>query len=104
MGIDWCTPEYRVREEIGKDKFRTETGKRAIGMERKLEEGRGGILARKCIKEMKKRIRGRKRLSEWEEERKKFFEDRGRGIRELEEGRERGEEVYEGWVMKVYEG
>lgn len=76
-----------MREEIGKDKFIIEAGKRTIGMERKLEEGREGILARKCLEEMKKEIRKGKKLLEWEEERKKFFEDRRKGIREIEERR-----------------
>lgn len=85
MGIDWCTPGYMMREEIGKDKFIIEAGKRTIGMERKLEEGREGILARKCLEEMEKGIREGKKLLEWE--RKKFFEARRKGIRGIEERR-----------------
>lgn len=41
-------PGYIVREEIKKDKFWLEAGKRAVKLEMKLEEGRSGMLARKC--------------------------------------------------------
>lgn len=97
LGLDWCTPGYMVREELGKDKFRIGVGRKAVGFEKKLEEGRGGMLARKCLEEMKRRIREGKKLSSWEEERKKFFEERGKEVKEMEERREEGEEVYEGW-------
>lgn len=39
-------PGYVVREEIKKDKFQLGAGKRAVKFEMKLEEGRGGMLAR----------------------------------------------------------
>lgn len=57
LGVDWCTLGYMVREELGKNKFRIRAGRRAVGYEKKLEEGKGGSLARKCYKEVKKRIR-----------------------------------------------
>lgn len=47
LRVDWYTPGYLVREEIGKDKFRLEAMKRAMRFQMKLEEGGGGILARK---------------------------------------------------------
>jgi len=55
--------------EIGKDIFRVRAGRRAVGFEKKLEKGRGGILARKCLEELRKGISERGRLSGWEEER-----------------------------------
>lgn len=85
-----------IREEIGKEKFMIGT----VGFEKKLEEGKGGGLARKCFEEMKRKIREGRELTRWEEERRKFFEDRGKEVKEMEEKRERGEEVYEGWEQR----
>lgn len=50
MGVsgELVYPEYIIREEIKKDKCRLGAGKRAVKLEMKLEEGRGGMLARKC--------------------------------------------------------
>lgn len=48
---------------------------RAWRYEKKLEEGRGRELARRCWKEMKERSKGGKAGSEWKEERKKFYEE-----------------------------
>ncbi|KMQ90641.1 hypothetical protein RF55_9577 [Lasius niger] len=100
LGMDWCTPGYMVREEIGKDKFRLAAGKRAVGFEKKLEEGKGGIWAKKCFWEIKGRVKEGRELKGWEKERKKFFEVRGRKVEEMEERRERGERVYEGLEQK----
>lgn len=87
LGVDWCTPGYMVREEIGKEKFRIRAGRRAAGYEMKLEEGRGGSLARKCYEDMKKRIREGKERSIWEEEGKVLGGKRER--REGDGGKER---------------
>lgn len=87
-----------MREEIGKDKFRIKTGRRAVG--KKLEEGKGESLARKCYEEMKNRVREGRERSEWKEERVKFFEDKGMGGKKMEEKRGKGEEVDEGWEQK----
>jgi len=62
-----------VREETGKEKFRIGTGKRAVGFEKKLEEGRGGGLARRCFEEMKRKIREGGEMTGWEEERRIFL-------------------------------
>lgn len=71
-----------------------------MGFEKKLEKGRGGILARKCLEELRKGVSERGRLSGWEEERKKFSEDRGKEVVEVKERRRRGEEVYERWEQR----
>lgn len=73
LGVDWCTPGYMIKEEIGKEKFRIGTGRRAVGFKMKIEEGKGGSLAKKCFEEMKKKIREERELTRWEEERRKFF-------------------------------
>ena len=52
-------------------------GRRAWNYEKKLEEGKGGGLARACLEEMKERAEKNRKLSKWEEERKGFFEERG---------------------------
>lgn len=52
-----------VREEIGKDKFRLWAGKR-VRFEMKLEEGRGGIVARKYFEELKRRVSERREISD----------------------------------------
>lgn len=63
---------------------------RAWGYENKLEEGRGGELARECWKEIRE-IAGRgKTKGGWEEERKDFMKRRGWRLEEVEVVRERG--------------
>lgn len=39
------TPEYMIREEVQRDKIKSRMGKRVWSYERRLEEGRGEILA-----------------------------------------------------------
>lgn len=48
LEVKWSTSGYLVREEIKKDKFQLRRGKRAVKFEMKMEEGRDGMLARKC--------------------------------------------------------
>ena len=55
FGLNWRTPGYMVRDELEREKMRTRASKRAWKFERKLEEGRGGGIARKCLEEMKER-------------------------------------------------
>lgn len=50
-------------------------GRIAIRYEEKLENGKESELARKCQEEMKRRAIRKK--SDWEEERKKFYQQRG---------------------------
>jgi hypothetical protein len=46
FGLNWRTPGYMVRDELEREKMRTRASKRAWKFERKLEEGRGGGIAR----------------------------------------------------------
>lgn len=92
-------PRVYNRVRAQEDKFKLGAGKRTVKFERKLEEGRGGMLAMKCCKKMKKKIAEEKELSEWEEERRKFWEDRGKDMKEMAE-RGREEEVYDGWEQR----
>jgi len=59
LGVDSKTPWYLVREELQREKLRGRAGGRAWSFERRLEEGRGGIIARKCWEEMRERERER---------------------------------------------
>jgi len=60
MGADWRTPGYMIREEVKRDKLRIRAGKRAWEFEKKLDQGKGGVLARACRREMRGRMeRGR---------------------------------------------
>lgn len=61
-----------MREEIQREKLKGRVGLRAWGYEKRLEEGKGGELARICWEEMRKRARKGKALGGWEEERKEF--------------------------------
>lgn len=45
---DWSAPKYMVREELQKGKLRERAGKGALSFKRRLEEGRGNKLARRC--------------------------------------------------------
>src|SRR5580765_890313 len=55
LGLNWRTPGYMVREEIGREMMRGRAGKRAWNFEKRLEEGKGGEKAKKCWEEMKGR-------------------------------------------------
>lgn len=45
--------------------------------ENKLREGKGGELARECLKEIRNKIKKGKAVKRWEEERVNFMEERG---------------------------
>ncbi|XP_053989994.1 uncharacterized protein LOC128882420 [Hylaeus volcanicus] len=97
LGVGRTVPGYMVREEMQRELLGGRAGMRAWGYERKLSEGKGGELARKCWMEIRGRaVRGRV-LGEWEEERREFWERKGWSIGEVEEwrdeGRLRGEEI-----------
>lgn len=64
------------RDQEGKVK-RERAGRRAWGFEKRLEEGRGSELTRSCWRELRERAWEGKVGSEWDEERRRSFEDRG---------------------------
>ncbi|KAL6433515.1 hypothetical protein ACFW04_006545 [Cataglyphis niger] len=90
LGVEWGTPGYMVREELQREKLRGRSGRRAWGFEKRLEEGRGSGIARRCWEELKERSRKKIDLSKWEEERCRYFEDRGMGMVEVEAKRSEG--------------
>lgn len=53
--MEWGTPEYMVREELQTEKLRCRTGKRAWGFKKRLEEGRGSTIAKKCWEKLRER-------------------------------------------------
>lgn len=83
MGLDRRIPGYMVSEEAGREMMRERAGKMAWRLERKLEEGKGGEVARKCWEELKERWRKGKILGNWEHERREFLR-----VREVKEGEE----------------
>jgi len=95
LRVEKRTLGYLVREEMQRQMMRSRAGRRAWGMEKKLEEEKGSRIAQACLREIRdKALRG-KELSEWERERSQFFKDRGIEIREWERKRERGEIEFE---------
>ncbi|KAL6418647.1 hypothetical protein ACFW04_011936 [Cataglyphis niger] len=84
LGLNWGTPSYMVREELQKEKLRDRAVRRAWGFEKKLEEGRGSEITRRCWEKLRERCRRKKELSKWEEERRGFFEDKGMNMMEVE--------------------
>jgi len=88
LGVDRRTPGYLVREELQREKLKGRAGRRAWGYEKRLEQGRGNELARKCWEEIKERGREGKKISDWERERERFFGERGMSLEEVERGRE----------------
>lgn len=76
LGLKRRTPRYLIREEIKRGKLRERVRKRAWGFEERLKEGKGSELTRLCWKELKEGAREGKVGSEWEEEKKRFFENR----------------------------
>lgn len=79
-----------VREELQRMKLKERAGWRAWEYERRLEKGKRGMLARKCLEEIIRRGREGKVNSKWEEERKLYFEERGMSMEEMERRREEG--------------
>lgn len=82
MGLNRRIPGYMVSEEAGRE-MRERAGKMAWRLERKLEEGKGGEVVRKCWEELKERWRKGKILGNWEHERREFL--RVREVKEREE-------------------
>jgi len=91
FGLDRRTSGYMIKEEIQRGKLKERAGKRAWGFEKRLEEGKGSKLARLCCEEMRGKAGEGKIGSNWEEERRKFFVDRGWEIRVMEKKKEEGE-------------
>lgn len=54
-------------------------------------EGKGSELARRCWREMKERAKEGRTGSDWERERKDYFEERGERIEKVERRRKEGE-------------
>lgn len=59
--MDRRTPGYMIREELQREKIRGKAEKRAWGFEKKMIEGRGNELARRCWEEVRGREKRRKR-------------------------------------------
>ncbi|XP_024881912.1 vicilin-like seed storage protein At2g18540 [Temnothorax curvispinosus] len=74
-----------VRDELEREKMGARASKRAWKFERKLEEGRGGRIAKKCLEEMKERWKKERIIGRWEQERKEYWEGIG-----VEKGGEEG--------------
>lgn len=53
IGVNRRTPEYMVREKLQGEKLRDNAGKRAWEFKKRLEEGNGSELARKCWRELR---------------------------------------------------
>jgi len=103
LGIEGKTPGYLVREEMHREKLCVRAGRRAWEYERRLREGKGSEIARKCWEEMRERAKKGKGLSEWEKERLEFFERKGIKMEEVEkniEEVENGEVWSREWVKK----
>nr|XP_012219031.1 PREDICTED: DNA ligase 1-like [Linepithema humile] len=101
LGVDGRTPEYVIREELKREKLRGRAGKRAWDFERRkrdwkkrLEKGKKSALAKRCWGEMMERVGKGKAKSEWEGERRKFFEEKGIESEEAKERREKGDLEY----------
>lgn len=76
MGLDWRTPSYLVREELKREMMCGRAEKRAWKFEKRLEEGKGAQIAKKCWREMKERWKRGRIIGGWEQERKEFLEER----------------------------
>jgi len=73
--------------------MKSRAGKKALMFEKKLEEGRGSELGRRCKEEIERNLEKRKKLSDWEKGRKKFFEEKG-----IENKRREGK----GWEGEIW--
>lgn len=99
LGVEWRTPGYIVREEVGRGKLRIRAARRAWDFEEKLAKGKGSEIARKCLEEIRKREGRERELTGWEKEKK---ECRGPGgeVMEQREGITGG---VERWVEREKE-
>ncbi|EZA50916.1 hypothetical protein X777_10743, partial [Ooceraea biroi] len=93
------TPGYMVREELKREKLRIGAGKRAWSFEKRISEGRGSEIARRCWEEMRERSKQGRVGSDWERERANFYEIKGWKIEDMERKREE-EENWFGEVLK----
>lgn len=84
LGVDGRVPGYMIREKLQRDKLRGIAGRRAWGCDKRLESGKGSEITRLCWEEIRERGTRERDGSSWEEERKKFFEDKGRRMAEVE--------------------
>lgn len=73
LRINRKMPSYLLREELQRHKLRGRARRRAWGFEKRLSEGKGSEMARKCWEEMKERFRKGKVKSSWERERRSFL-------------------------------
>jgi len=77
LGVDRGTPGYLVREELQREKLKGRAGRRAWRFEKKLEEGKRSVLARRCWEKMREEGWTGRGDSKWGKEKRAFFEDRG---------------------------
>lgn len=59
LGVERHTPGYIVKEKLDRDKLKGRAGMRAWKYKRKLEENRGGKLAKACWQKIKGRAKRR---------------------------------------------
>ncbi|CAK9832677.1 Retrovirus-related Pol polyprotein from type-1 retrotransposable element R2 (Fragment) [Anthophora retusa] len=90
LGVDRTVPGYMIREELQREELGGRAGMRAWGYERKLSEGKGGYIARKCWREVRERAKKNRAIGNWEEVRREFYEKKGWTLEEVEELREEG--------------
>lgn len=62
LGVDRSTPGYLVKEKLQREKFRERADRRMWGFEKRMEERKGGELAKKCWEEIKERSKKRKEM------------------------------------------
>ncbi|XP_070513035.1 golgin subfamily A member 6-like protein 22 [Cardiocondyla obscurior] len=91
LGVSKYVPGYMVREELQRDKLKGRAGMRAWKYEKRLEEGKGGELAKWCWEEMKERVKEGRSKEKWDKEREEFFEKFGWSGKDVKDLRERGE-------------
>lgn len=91
LGVNGRTLGYILREKLQRKKIRGRVWIRAWGYEKRLERGMGSELARMCWKEMRRRAREGREVSDWERKRRKYFEDRGFRTEDVERSEEEEE-------------
>lgn len=68
-------PGYMVREEVQRENLKGRAGRRAWGYERRLGEGKGAELARRCWEEMREKAKEGKVEGRWEKKEKNITRD-----------------------------
>lgn len=87
---------YGEKEDT-KKKTEKSAGRKVWLLEKRLAKGKGSKIAKRCLKELRKRRKREVTRSRWEEEKRRFSEERELKLVKVERARNKGEN----WFNKI---